>query len=78
MKGVSDEKVIDKAVDEELVLITFDRDFSSIKREHPGVIRIIRPERYKLITDMIEELSNTFSEKDFKNTVVEASPNDFS
>jgi predicted nuclease of predicted toxin-antitoxin system len=27
MKGVSDEKVIDKAVDEELVLITFDRDF---------------------------------------------------
>ena len=76
-KGAEDSEVLQKAVEEERVLITFDRDFNKPEKRHPGVIRITRPDRYGVIADMIEELAETFSRKDFKNTVVESSPGDF-
>lgn len=76
-KGISDEKVLDKAVEENRVIITFDKDFSEIDRDHPGVLRITSPDRHDIIVEMIEEISSSFTEDDFRNTVVEASPRSY-
>ena len=76
-KGAEDTKVLEKAIEENRVLITFDRDFNRPGKEHPGIIRITKPARYELIANMVEELAEIFSKKDFQNTVVESSPSNF-
>ena len=77
IKGASDSEVLDKAVDEDRVLITFDRDFSNPEREHPGIIRLTSVAEYDVIVKVVNQLSQHFTSEDFQDTVVEASPGDY-
>jgi predicted nuclease of predicted toxin-antitoxin system len=77
IKGASDQKVLEKAVEEDRILITFDRDFSKPGKEHNGVIRLTSVAEYSLIVKVINQLSQHFTSQDFQNTVIEASPNDY-
>jgi len=77
IKGASDIEVLKKAVNEERVLITFDRDFSNPEIEHSGIIRLTSIAEYNLIVEVVNQLSQHFTSEDFYNTVVEASPNEY-
>lgn len=77
IKGASDSEVLNKAVDEDRILITFDRDFSNPEKEHLGIIRITSVAEYDLIVRVVDQLSQHFTPEDFQNTVVEASPSDY-
>ena len=77
IKGADDKEVLEKAVSENRILVTFDSDFLKPETDHPEVIRITRPDRYKVIVRLVENLLETFSSKDFQNTVVEVSPSEF-
>lgn len=76
-KGISDEKVLQIAKNEERILITFDRDFSDVEAEHPGIIRLTSPAEHNIIVEMVRDLLNSFTKQDFKNTVVEVSPGSY-
>jgi arginase family enzyme len=77
IKGADDTEVMEKAVSERRVLVTFDSDFLEPGAEHPGIIRVTRPDRYEIIVELVENLLETFSPQDFHNTVVEVSPSEF-
>lgn len=77
IKGANDENVLRKAKAEDRIIVTFDSDFLTLETDHPGVIRITRPDRYDTIVRLIIELLETFSKEDFRNTVVEVSPSEF-
>lgn len=77
-KGLEDSEVIDKAVGENRVLTTFDRDFSDPDvSSHPGIIRITSVANKEKLVEMIKSISQSFSSQDFENSVVEVSPSDY-
>lgn len=76
-KGISDREVLEKAVRENRVLITFDRDFSDVSGSHPGIIRVTSVAEYGVIVRMVEDISESFTSSDLEDTVVEASPADY-
>ncbi|MFB6147337.1 MAG: DUF5615 family PIN-like protein [Candidatus Nanohaloarchaea archaeon] len=77
MKGATDQEVLEKAVEEERVLVTFDRDFTRVERNHCGIIRFTSTASYRKLAEIVEHISETFAEEDMDNTVVEASPSDY-
>lgn len=76
-KGAEDREVLQKAIREERILVTFDDDFSDLEKTHPGVIRITSVAEYGLIVSLVVDLADSFSKQDFENTVVEVSPSDY-
>ncbi|MFB6191286.1 MAG: hypothetical protein ABEJ64_02565 [Candidatus Nanohaloarchaea archaeon] len=59
------------------MLVTFDRDFTLVDRNHCGIIRFTSTASYGKLAEIVEHISETFTEQDIENTVVEASPNDY-
>lgn len=77
-KGISDSEVLEKALSESRVLITFDSDFSKIdSSKHCGVIRITSLATKSKVVKMIEEISDNFSVEDINSSVVEVSPSEY-
>jgi predicted nuclease of predicted toxin-antitoxin system len=75
-KGVSDEEVVEMARDRNLVIVTFDRDFSDAGAEN-GVIRLTSPEVYDAVVDAIIDIVESVSEEEMKDTVIEVSPSHY-
>lgn len=73
-KGISDRQVLEIALDQDRVILTFDDDFSRTELSDAGVIRLTSPEEYDLVVDAVKDITDSVSSEDIESTVVEISP----
>lgn len=75
MKGAEDKEVLEYAVNQNLIMITFDDDFTKFGKEtHPEIIHITRRADYSKVAATIKELLQAPDQQDLENEVFMVSP----
>ncbi len=74
MKGASDREVLERAEEEERIIVAFDRDFVDADLEDAGVLHITSVASYDRVVEAVTDVLRHVDREDIRGETIQVTP----